>query len=251
MATADRVLAVLGLFTMERPEWTVDAIAAELGLSGSTAYQYVGSLAKAGLLVTSRAGRYTVGPAAIELDRIARRVDPLARRARSILCDLVEKSDVKAIGLLCRLYRFHVMCVDQYVLDPPGLEVSYERGRPMPLTRGSASRVILANLPARPLRRFFERAGHAEPGIAPGTGWEDFKREVKRIKQAGVLVAVGELDPGALGISAPVFGEDGIILGSISLVLAAPAVEDPAGIWRLKDLVRAAGVAVTKALQSD
>ena len=33
MATADRVLVILGLFTLEEPVWTVDALAHRLGLS--------------------------------------------------------------------------------------------------------------------------------------------------------------------------------------------------------------------------
>lgn len=74
---ADRALAVLGLFTLEEPVWTVEAVARRLGLSSSTAYGYVRSLVDAGLLVAARSGRYTVGPAVISLDRLTRRHDAL------------------------------------------------------------------------------------------------------------------------------------------------------------------------------
>jgi len=230
MSTADRVLSILGLFTAERPQWTVEEIRSELRLSASTAYQYVGSLTKAGLLVSGKAGRCMVGPAAIELDRIARQVDPLIRGARAALQALVGASGAGAVGLLCRLYRLQVMCVEQYVLLDPGFSISYERGRPLPLMRGSASKVILANLEA---------------------GWPSFKEEMRRIRRSGPVVAVGELDPGVMGISAPVFDEHDQILGSIGLALeAAPVLADPSRLERLRTIVQQAGEAATRALRS-
>ena len=251
VATADRVLSILRLFSTERPEWTVEGVQAELRLSASTAYEYVGSLVDAGLLVSGRTGHYIIGPAAIELDRIARRVDPLTRNARAILRKLVEDSGPGTIGLLCRLYRLQVMCVDEYSVSPPAIETSYERGRPMPLVRGSASKAILVNLPARTLRRIFELEHEAVAAMGLGEDWEAFKAEARRLRRSAPLVSIGEIDAGAFGVSAPVFGENDLILGSIGLVLAAKAVrEDPARIEYLKKLVGSAGQAVTSALHS-
>jgi len=251
MSTADRVLSILGLFTAERPHWTVEEIRSELRLSASTAYQYVGSLTKAGLLVSGRAGRCMVGPAAIELDRIARQVDPLIRGARGALHELVGASGAGTIGLLCRLYRLRVMCVDQYVLQPPGFSISYERGRPMPLLRGSASKVILANLEARQLRRFHEREAHALEVGHPAADWQRFKEEMQRIRRTGSAVSAGELDPGVMGISAPVFDEHDQILGSIGLALEAdPVLADPSRLDMLRRIVEQAGEAATRALRS-
>ncbi|MET3762247.1 DNA-binding IclR family transcriptional regulator [Sphingomonas sp. UYEF23] len=136
MATADRVLSILGLFTIEHPEWTVEAIATELGLSSSTVYQYVGSLVQADLLIAGAAAKYMIGPAVIALDRVTRRFDPLIHAADEPLRSLICSVDCKAIGLLCRVYRLKVMCVDQAMSRPLGLETSYERGRLMPFTRG-------------------------------------------------------------------------------------------------------------------
>ena len=46
MTTSDRLLSVLGLFTIERPEWTVEEAANELQLAASTTYRYFRSLSK-------------------------------------------------------------------------------------------------------------------------------------------------------------------------------------------------------------
>ena len=251
MSTTDRVLSILGLFTAERPQWTVEELRSELRLSASTAYQYVGSLTKAGLLVSGKAGRCMVGPAAVELDRIARQVDPLIRGARAALHELVGASGAGTVGLLCRLYRLQVMCVEQYVLVPPEFTISYERGRPMPLMRGSASKVILANLEARQLRRLYERESPAFAAVHGEADWPRFKEKMRQIRRSGSLVAVGELDPGVMGISAPVFDEHDQILGSIGLALDAAAVlADRSRLERLRTLVEQAGKAATRALRS-
>lgn len=246
-STIDRALAILRLFSIEQPEWTVDEIAAALALSGSTAYIYVGSLASAGLLVAVKAGRYTVGPAVIELDRITRRFDPLTRASTAPLRDLTDAVELPAVGLVCRLYRLTVICVDQMPHRLPDLAISYERGRPMPLIRGSLSKVILANLPSRQLRRIYDANPQAIAEAGLGNDWTAFKLALRHIRKAGVLATFGELDHGVVGISAPVFGPAGDVLGSVGLVLRA---EDAAGkVEALTQRVGAAGESISATLR--
>jgi DNA-binding IclR family transcriptional regulator len=221
MTTADRVLSILRLFTLERPEWSVEAAARELGLSQSTAYQYFRSLVNAELIVAFKAGRYVIGPAIIELDRQTRHRDPLIQAAQQSLVELAGTAGDAGVALLCRLYGSTVMCVDQCAAARPSFGVSYERGRPMSLNRGAASKVILAYLPPRALKRHYEAsATRAGDGGASGD-WAAFKASLRDIRKAGYCQTQGELDPGVIGVSAPVFSPNGEILGSIGLVLAA------------------------------
>lgn len=155
MSTADRVLSVLGLFTMEQPEWTVEGAMQELGLSSSTAYQYFRSLVEAGLLVSSRTGLYSIGPGVISLDRITRRHDLLVQEAREPMQRLADRIDKAGVALLCRIFRSQVMCVDQLSASAT-LAIGYERGRLMPLFRGAASKAILAQLSSRATRRLWD-----------------------------------------------------------------------------------------------
>ncbi len=246
MTTADRVLSVLGLFTLERPEWTVDEAAQTLGLSQSTAYQYFRSLVNAGLVVAFRSGRYVLGPAIIALDRQTRRCDPFIQAAQAPMHDLGEAASGVGLALLCRLYGFTVMCVDEAAQEPPGFAVSYERGRPMPLARGAASKIILAHLPPRLLRRFHEMEADAVRDAGLGGDWDAFKQTLRDIRKAGYCLTRGDLDSGLTGISAPVFAPDGEILGSIGVVVAVPAAGDQALlISRVKD----AGRGLTSALR--
>lgn len=225
MATADRVLAVLGLFTLEEPVWTVEAAARRLGLSSSTAYGYVRSLVDSGLLVAARSGRYTVGPAVISLDRLTRRHDALVAAARPAMRQLAGAAEGGLVALLCRSFRLQVMCVDQYATGQPGFAIGYERGRPMPLYAGAASKAILAHLPARTLRKLWTGEAGAIASAGLGTDLPGFRRVMRDLRRQGVVVSRGEIDTGLVGVSAPVFA-DGEVSGSLGVVASAELLDD-------------------------
>jgi DNA-binding IclR family transcriptional regulator len=219
MATSDRVLAVLGLFTVEEAEWTVEDAAARLDLAVSTAYRYFRSLSTAGLIVAFAAGRYTLGPAIIQYDRQIRLRDPLTSAAQPVMKRLIAQLPPHAVTLLCRLYSSQVMCVHQETNDNPGLPVSYERGRPMSLFRGAASKIILVNLNIRSLRGMFGK-GPAEFSRAGfGKNWKEVKERLRELRSAGVFTTQGEIDPGMCGTSVPIFDSPGVVIGSLSVIL--------------------------------
>jgi DNA-binding IclR family transcriptional regulator len=225
-----RLLQVLQLFTMESPEWSIDAASRKLGLSQSTAYVYFRDLVDASLLVKSRTGYYGVGPAVIVYDRLTRNCDPVISLAQPLMKDLVESTGVECVALLCRLYRMTVLCVAQEATLNADFAVSYERGRPMPLFRGAASKVTLAHIERRKLRRYFDEfAGDiAKAGL--GHNWSEFKASLRRIRATNVCITTGELDAGRVGISAPIFSAEGEILGSLSLVVSEHALRRSAGL---------------------
>ncbi len=219
MNTSDKLLSTLGLFTLAEPEWTVEDAARRLGLAVSTTYRYVRSLNDAGLIVTYAPGRYVLGPAIIALDRQARLLDPLIRTATPVMRRVVEDVPGPCVLLLCRLFRDSVMCVHQEPRDRPDWAVAYERGRPMPLHRGAASRPILANLPARFVRAYHRDHAADMAALNLGPDWDDVKRTLGAVRRAGLLVTHAELDPGVTGIGAPILGPDGTAIGSLALVL--------------------------------
>jgi DNA-binding IclR family transcriptional regulator len=230
----------------------VDAAARHLGLSQSTAYQYFSSLIAARLLVGSKAGRYRIGPAIIELDRQVRQLDPLIRGAEPVMKSLSDSLEWDGAALLCRIYGLTVMCVDQRIRTPHSFAVGYERGRPMPLFRGAASKAILAELPLRPLRRLFEQSSDAIAQVGLGKDWKSFKSALRAIRNQCVCVTYEEVDRGMVGISSPVFGPDIEIVGSIGVVVALSDMQGAGdGIERLSRRVRQAAQAVTITLQGE
>jgi DNA-binding IclR family transcriptional regulator len=233
--SGDRLLAVLALFTAAQTQWTVEAAAEKLGVSTTTTYRYFKKLTKAGLISPVAGAGYTLGPAIIQMDRLIQASDPVLNGARGVMIDLVGHAVEGSTALLCRLFHDRVMCVHQIMGRGPQQPVSYERGRLMPLYRGATSRIILAHLPGRTLKALFaHHAGEiAEAGL--GAGWEEFRRGLAAIRRNGVCVSRGEIDPGRIGVAAPIFDRDRAVLGSLSLVLPA-ADADEALVQRLAPL---------------
>ena len=184
VTTADRVLGLLSLFSADRWRWTVEEAAEELGVPTSTAYRYFKSLAQAELLSSHVAGHYMLGPAICALDRQMRLHDPFINASRDEMKHLADEYP-DTIILLTRLYKNTVMCVHRegQVLAAQG----YERGRPMPLDRGAASKVILAYLPAKQVRSF-AHSGTVETAPFDEAGMRD---ELKRIKAQGYAITRG------------------------------------------------------------
>lgn len=227
MSSADKLLSVLGLFSTSSDPWTVDEVASALGLPQSTTYRYIRSLANAGLVVAISAGSFVLGPSIVMLDRQMRRSDPLLVNSADTMRKLSETMGVPGVLLLCRLFRSNVMCVHSIALGTPKLEVSYERGRPMPLFRGAASKAILASLPPRTVRGFFDQ--HAEEFAASRLGetWQDVKYSLRMLRNAGVVATHSEIDRNVLGIASPIFDGAGQVLGSIGFVEPGRPLDDP------------------------
>jgi DNA-binding IclR family transcriptional regulator len=219
MTTSDRLLSILGLFTVEHPEWTVEQAAGTLGLAVSTAYRYFRSLSKAGLIVAFTAGRYVLGPAIIQYDRQIRLRDPLTTTAQTTMKQLTEQMPAQAVVLLCRLFRNQVICVHQESARKPDFAFSYERGRAMPLFKGAASKVILANMPLRTVKSLHAEHGSKFAQAALGKNWEETKERLRALRNIGYTATQGELDPGMCGIAVPMFDPGGAIVGSLSIVI--------------------------------
>jgi len=108
--SGDRLLGALALFTIERPQWTVEAAAAELGVSATTAYRYFKQLTGTGLISPVAGAGYTLGPAIIQMDRQLQATDPMLAAARAVMVDLIQHAPEGSTVLLCRLFHDRVMC---------------------------------------------------------------------------------------------------------------------------------------------
>lgn len=247
MAGSDRTISVLRLFTLERPRWTVEETAVALQVSVSSAYRYVAALTEAGLLTTAAGGHYVLGPAIIQYDRQIQLTDPLLRVAKPIMADIMRFAPAGSTVLLCRMFRETVLCVHQ-VTDAAGTRVSYERGRPMPLFEGATSKIMLAYLPSRDLRRLYEAHRARINEAALGDAWEAFRKAMAKMRKAGHAITHAEVDPGRTGIAVPILDDHGRVLGSLSYVI--PASEGGA-IARLASLAATSAREIEGAMRAN
>jgi DNA-binding IclR family transcriptional regulator len=239
MNAANRLLGILALFTVEEPAWTVEGAARQMRVSVSTAYRYFADLSKAGLLDPFPGGRYVLGPAIIEGDRKIRMTDPLIRVGKPAMQRLVARAGGTGVAILCRIYRRCVMCVHQEPSAMPEGNISYERGRPMPMFRGASSKAIYANLSWRSARWYFENYAAEIVAAGLGSDWETVKGNLRRMRREGVVVSHGEVDGGVVGIAAPVFGPSGNVIGSVTMAIRESEAS-PQSIANISALVQAA-----------
>jgi DNA-binding IclR family transcriptional regulator len=212
MASADRILEILGLFTPARPAWSATDAATALKLSRASGYRYFAQLEDAGFIEPVAGHRYALGPRIVELDRQIRLADPLVQASVDEMQKLARETG--GIALLCRLHKDRVLCIHQERGARAPRFVSYERGRAMPLHRGATSKVILAFLPPQP-------------------------KALEQIRRERLCIAYGEVDPDACGIAVPL-EERSRVVGSLSVVLPA-AVAKGRTLKNTVKLVRGAG----------
>lgn len=247
-SSARRLLGLLDLFSPQQPVWTVERMARSAKLSVSTVYRYVRDLTEVGLLAPAGAAGYVLGPAIIEYDRQIRQSDPLLQSAVPVARWLLQQAAPNGAVVISRWYRDRVMCLHQESGGAHPLTASYERGLPMSLFRGATSKIILAYLPDRLLRRLFDarRREIMEAGL--GGDWTQFRRALRALRDAGVCETASEVATGRIGIAAPIFS-DGKVLGSMSVVLGRRALTTPVSA-RIRALVVAAAAEVSAAMDS-
>lgn len=245
MSKTGKVLEVLALLSAGPPELRATDVARRLAVSSATAYRYLLELTGAGLIERSPGGGYVFGPAIVEMDRQIRISDPLIAAATDVMRSLSERTG--ATVLLCRLHGRRVMCVSEVRgRFGPG-EVSYERGRAMPLFRGATSKVILAHLDASQLDDVVRTDAQALRAAGLPSTAEALRRRLAEIREQGVCMTTGELDSGARGWAVPIRSTRRL-LGSLSAIVMATASEVNA--VRIADQLRRAGLRIEGRLES-
>jgi DNA-binding IclR family transcriptional regulator len=242
-----RILRILQLYDMQHV-WTVEAIAREMSVSVSSAYRDVQELSRAGFLDPVASAGYVLGPAFIKYDRLIRASDPLIGAAAPIMHQLLADTTQEGTAILCRRYRDCVMCVHQERGVQSRARTFYERGVAMPLFIGAASKVILAHLDERTLKRNYldNREQIREATRCPDL--KSFRAELREIRRQGYAVTTAELGPGRVGFAAPVL-VDGAIVAGLSLGGFHGARLDPATQLHYAKEVSAAAKRISKTVK--
>ena len=238
MAATERMLRILSLFRLDRPVITPEWLMGELGVSRASVYRDLGLLAKAGMLERVADRGYVLGPLVVELDRQIRLADPLLQAAEELLGRLSEETG--SAVLLCRFHGSKVMCIHQVKARNPGLSVSYERGRAMPLYRGATSKIILAYLPLRQLKQLWAADRQAMVDAGFPDDFAQLGKVLAGIRDDGHYITAGEVDTDAVGFAVPL--RDGEhLLGSLSIVMPAQALTPAVSKTTLARLQSVAG----------
>lgn len=198
--TLERGLAVLSLLGEHPDGLSTAEVATRTGLHRSIVHRLLVSLDRTGFASRDGSGRFRVGPSARSLADGAR--PSLRTVAEPVLHDLAVEIDA-TVSLVEVMGDAAVTTV---VAEPPthGPRFSYRLGNRDPLDRGAGGLAALA-------------AGPARSGESP---------RVAETRERGHVVTVAELNPGAVGLAAPVPGAG--VLAAVNIVTADASLADRA-----------------------
>jgi DNA-binding IclR family transcriptional regulator len=223
MSSTAKVFAILDLFTTERPIWQTDEIIEALGYSRPTGYRYVKELVDTGMLQKVSASRYSLGGRVIELDYQVRQSDPVLLAAIPAMQRLAARTAFDAVLTVMfagpRVIDIHRVNADK------GLQLAYSRGRPRPLFRSGAPKVLLGHLARGPLLKIYE--AHAQEIARNGMGgsWAEFRAALTDIRKTGYYQSIGELEPKLGSLCVPVFNLEGDCVAALALVGAVERIK--------------------------
>lgn len=190
VASVDKALTILRLFTSQNIELSLNQIAKATGLYKSTALRMLASLSNALLVMKRSDGMYVLGPAIATLNAAYQQQQSLETVVIPILEQLMKSTQESA--------AFHVRQGDQrlclYRVDSKqALRDHIKVGDLLPIDKGAGGKVL----------RAFEGA----PGKANA-----------QIREVMVLAVAGDRVKEISGISSPVFNAEGLI-GVITLTM--------------------------------
>jgi len=181
--TIKKAIQILGLFSLERPEWGVSEVARALELPKSTASGLMSSLADQRLLSRTVKGRYRLGWRLFELSQTLLDTTEFRVEARSVMEELVR----------CWKETVHLAVLDGvqavYVekLQPtPAVKIWISRaGARLPAHCSGVGKVLLAHCEWEYVAELLEDQGM--PALTPNTitNLDDLADELERVRERG------------------------------------------------------------------
>ncbi|WP_427913773.1 IclR family transcriptional regulator [Ramlibacter sp. MMS24-I3-19] len=191
VAAVDRAMSLLAAFHRGDRALTLAVLAERTRLYKSTVLRLLSSLEHARLVVRQESGTYALGPEVARLHAVFTGSFSLEGEVMPVLRQLVEQTQESA--------AFHVRQADErlclYRVDSPHLVRDHTKaGDLLPLDRGAGGRVLCA---------FSGAKGSVYDGI----------------RKQGYAMLDGDRVKDLTGISAPVFGADGQLVGAVTLTM--------------------------------
>lgn len=248
LGTVQRVIEIIRFFS-EHGDATLKELSLALSLAPSTCHRLLEILGQDGFIEKDTVHRrYRIGR---DLFRIAALVQskhdiraialPLLRQ----LADVCDETCVLSLYLPSEGKMYYAQKVDSSMM----LRYQLPMNAPMSLLWGASGRSILAFLNKEHIDSIY-----AAEGCAPASGdtlptRRVLDKELAAIRERGYDITYGQKIAGAVGISAPVFGIDGNVVGSICVTVPKTRIvakDRP----RLGELVRATADRLSAALGS-
>jgi DNA-binding IclR family transcriptional regulator len=237
-SVTSKVGAVLGAFTAEAPELTLNELASRAGLPLSTTYRLACELVAWGGLERRAGGGYRVGPRLWEVGTVAPLATKIRDVARPFMRDLHEATR-ESVSLVV-IDGLDALRLEE-IPEPAAVSNSSRRPARLPLHATAAGKALLAFAPdelvarivERGLRRYTERTV-----VLPA----QLRRNLAYVRRTGVAIAQEEMTPRSLSVASPVLDSHGRAAAALSIAIS-PRRSD---LRRLALAVRTAAVSATR-----
>ena len=186
----ERALTLLEAFADGTPGLSLAELAARSGLYPSTVLRLAASLDRFGYLHRGADGQFRLGATLLRLGTRYRNNFNLADYVRPALAELAEAT-AETAAFYIREGEQRI-CLYRHSTWRP-LRHHVEEGSALPLYRGAGGRVL----------------------VAFSGGRDDISEAIRR---DGICTSLGERDPDAFSVAAPVFGAGGGLLGALGVI---------------------------------
>jgi DNA-binding IclR family transcriptional regulator len=200
-------------------------LAAEAGMAPGKAHPYLVSFGKLGLVEQDAAGRYGLGPLAMQLGLISlQQYDPV-RLAEPLLVDLAQATGHSAA---IALWGNHGPTIVRIEEAPSAVHVRMRPGTVTSLRHTATGKAFAAFHERHKVREVMQAAAPAVSAeAAPDAALE---AELAGVRASGVSVSVDGLLLGISAMSAPVFDQRGQMVLALTLIGPTPSFDaDPHG----------------------
>ncbi|MGH9244834.1 MAG: IclR family transcriptional regulator [Acidimicrobiales bacterium] len=220
----DRTFAILGLFTLDTPEWTTTEAARACNLPVPTVHRILTALRRHGYVSRDDfTKRFRLGSAALELGRDARASDDLRTVSIRVLERLAVETEETVLLTALNHARNQSVCLER-VESHNALRLSVEPGRQMPLHAGASQKALLA----------WMREDEIEAMLAEKleqlcdstiTDPAALREELEAIRKRGWATSYEETNLGLWGIAITLLDGNGDVVAAVGL--AGPRLRLP------------------------
>jgi DNA-binding IclR family transcriptional regulator len=221
MKQADRhvesVLATLDILDcfLKDSSLTVKQLIDATGLTRNRVMRLTGTLVHKGYLSTDAdTGAFHAGPRVFALSRVFERNRGIASLVRPILRGLALKTG-ESVSLYVRQGLERVVAAREE--GTQAVRYTVTEGQHMDLHAGAGGKVLLAYSPEEVLEAALKHPHlpHRTPHTI--TNREKLLKELKRVRQQGYAVSIGERNPDACAIAVPLFDAASNLVGALGI----------------------------------
>jgi IclR family transcriptional regulator, pca regulon regulatory protein len=209
----ERGLAIMRVFSSERPSMTVSEVAQQVDLTRATVRRFLLTLSELGY-VKEKFNRFELTPQVLELGYAYLSALSFPEVALPKLEELVALTGESSEAAI--LDRGDAVYVAR-VAGPALLTISVNIGARRPAHATSLGRAMLAYLPEEELESFLARYELKQVLASTVIDLDQFRKELVKVREQGYAVINQELEEGLIALAVPVRDRTGAVLGAINI----------------------------------